>query len=407
MNIGIVTTWFERGAAYVSKQLMDTIEKGGDKVFIYARGGEGTGKGDSKWDKDYVTWGEELWLPTVATPIAKKDFLEWIENTKIDIIIFNEQHWLEPLLWCKELGVKTVAYVDYYKETTIDFFEIYDYLICNTKRHYDTFSWHPGARFIPWGTDTSVFIRSAIPSSNSFFHSSGMAPVRKGTDLLIKAYWKSKRKWKLIIHSQLPLDLIGNNDLSSIINELINEGKLEIIVKSVPAPGLYHLGTAYVYPSRLDGIGLTVAEAMACGLIPVVTDNPPMNEFSPDNYKFNIPVKKYYSRADGYYWPVSEVDVDDLTKILDEVSSLSEDEVSFLQDEAYDFAKNRLSWEKNSVKLLELIDEARNNRVLSPVNKTLSNSIIKFSRFGLNRYNNIIIQYNFILRPLFKLFKGK
>ena len=39
MNIGIVTTWFDRGAAQVSKQYMDVLQENND-VFIYARGGE-------------------------------------------------------------------------------------------------------------------------------------------------------------------------------------------------------------------------------------------------------------------------------------------------------------------------------------------------------------------------------
>ena len=39
MNIGIVTTWFERGAAYVSKTYMDLMTQLGHKVFIYSRAG--------------------------------------------------------------------------------------------------------------------------------------------------------------------------------------------------------------------------------------------------------------------------------------------------------------------------------------------------------------------------------
>ena len=39
MNIGIVTTWFERGGAYVSRQYRDLL-KNDFNVFIYARGGE-------------------------------------------------------------------------------------------------------------------------------------------------------------------------------------------------------------------------------------------------------------------------------------------------------------------------------------------------------------------------------
>lgn len=39
MNIGLVTTWFERGAAYVSKAYLNSL-KTDNNVFIYARGGE-------------------------------------------------------------------------------------------------------------------------------------------------------------------------------------------------------------------------------------------------------------------------------------------------------------------------------------------------------------------------------
>lgn len=49
MKIGIVTTWFERGAAYVSRQFMDIL-KSTDEVFIYARGGEAYAQGNPTWD---------------------------------------------------------------------------------------------------------------------------------------------------------------------------------------------------------------------------------------------------------------------------------------------------------------------------------------------------------------------
>ena len=55
MNVGIVTTWFERGAAYVSKAYMQTLSSQ-HNVFIYARGGEEAGTGDPNWDLPCVTW---------------------------------------------------------------------------------------------------------------------------------------------------------------------------------------------------------------------------------------------------------------------------------------------------------------------------------------------------------------
>lgn len=43
MNIGIVRTWFERGAAYVSRQYMEVLAER-HNIFIYARGGESFAK---------------------------------------------------------------------------------------------------------------------------------------------------------------------------------------------------------------------------------------------------------------------------------------------------------------------------------------------------------------------------
>jgi hypothetical protein len=182
MNIGIVTTWFERGAAYVSKQYMQLLEKE-NNVFIYARGGEEYAKGDLKWDTKNVSWGKKDYTRFVPMHIHKKDFKRWIDNNKIDVILFNEQHWWEPMIWCKEWGIKTGAYIDYYTEETIPFFEVYDFLICNTQRHYSAFNWHKQCSLVPWGTDIKLFKpnqkRGIDREKVVFFNSSGMNPDRK------------------------------------------------------------------------------------------------------------------------------------------------------------------------------------------------------------------------------------
>ena len=56
----------------------------------------------------------------------------------------------------------------------------------------------------------------------------------------------------------------------------------QIINKTISAPGLYYEGDVYVYLSRLDGIGLTVAESIAAGMPILVPDDAPMNEFAID-----------------------------------------------------------------------------------------------------------------------------
>ncbi len=351
MNIGIVTTWFERGAAYVSKQYIGILEKE-NNVFIYARSGEEFGNTDKNWSLDNVTWDHKWSLP-IETFIYKKNFISWITKNKIEIVLFNEQRWLPPIIWCNELGVKTGAYIDYYTETTIQLFNIYDFLICNTMRHYDVFKWHPQCFYIPWGTDIDLFKPSNKKVENErelvFFHSSGMNAIRKGTDILIKAFYKLKSEAKLLIHTQKELKF-KENDINEMMIDLIADGRLNIIKKNVHAPGLYYLGDVYVYPTRLEGIGLTIAEAISSGLPIIVPDYPPMNEFVNAKNGQLIRIDKVFARSDGYYWPQCMVDEEDLKLKM----KFYIDNIKFIENfkkNSRNYAEDKLNWNINANKL--------------------------------------------------------
>lgn len=360
MKIGIVTTWFERGAAYVSRQFKEVLEQE-HEVYIYARGGERYAIGDPIWDTKEVWWGKRRSSLFHATYIDKKDFLHWIKEKKIELIIFNEQHWFMPLLWCKEVGVKTIAYIDYYTRATVPLFDIYDSLICNTKRHLSAFENHKHAFYIPWGTNTELYARTSIDLVNenvvTFFHSAGMSGYRKGTDILLKAYLKSMQKGKLVIHTQRDLKS-QFPELAIDIDRLSSEGKLELITKTVTAPGLYYMGDIYVYPSRLEGIGLTIAESLSSGLGCIVPDNAPMNEFVTLECGVTVPIKKYFCREDGYYWPMCEADVDKLALILDDCS-MDLDKVRKMKSNARLYAEQELSQKVNFKELLSVVEKTR------------------------------------------------
>ncbi|WP_055077755.1 glycosyltransferase [Pseudanabaena sp. 'Roaring Creek'] len=316
MNIGIVTMWFERGAGYVSRQYRQILNQK-NKVFIYARSGKYL-KGDPFWDDSNITWGKYSNLP-VPTAIDRLDFEAWIKQRKIDIVFFNEQQWWEPLDWCLHLGIKTGAYIDYYTEETIPFFAAYDFLICNTQRHYAAFSWHPQVFYVPWGTDIDLFKPQNFKPVDSkkivFFHSCGYSPQRKGTDFIIQAFNNISNPSKLIIHSQVDL-LREIPEQKNIIQALEQKDLLKIINKTVSAPGLYHLGDVYVNASRLEGLGLPSIESQACGLPLITCDHPPMNEFMIEETGRAANIERLWSRKDGYYWPQCSPEINSLTAIL-------------------------------------------------------------------------------------------
>ena len=297
--------------------------------------------------KNYVTWNKFITSP-IPTDIDKDQFLTWLRQNEIQIVIFNEQQFWLPILWAKEIGVKVVGYVDYYTTETIKYFGVYDGLICNTQRHMDAMKHHNNAYYVPWGTDIEIFYpKKQKPELISFFHSAGMNPFRKGTDIFIQAIYSlctnQSIEAQFLIHSQVDIHSCFP-DLKDKITYLEERNLLKIILKTVAAPGLYHLGDVYVYPSRLDGIGLTLAEAAACGLPAIATDTQPMTEFLVPGASWKIPVESTYYRDDNYYWPMSEANPDALSGIIlqaiEEFSSLMVEKCRSYASTNFDTRKN-------------------------------------------------------------------
>jgi glycosyltransferase involved in cell wall biosynthesis len=137
------------------------------------------------------------------------------------------------------------------------------------------------------------------------------------------------------------------------MSRLAREERLRIITGTVSAPGLYHLGDVYVYPSRLDGIGLSVPEALACGLPVITCDQPPMNEFVNSSNGRLVPVRRLYPRRDGYYWEQCEIDEEMLCRemqyFVDDATRAIE-----MKRAARAYAEENLNWKHNSAGLSEI-----------------------------------------------------
>lgn len=312
MNIGIVTTWFERGAAYVSKTYMHLLEKGGNCVYIFARGGENIPSTISDtWNENNVTRSKRY----IDSKIEKTKFKKWIKLNKIEAILFNEQRDFQVLIWLKKdfPNIKIAAYVDYYTEQTIPWFELYDFLICNTNRHMQAMASHPQKFYIKWGTDINIYKPRNIKHNKlTFFHSVGMS-LRKGTDILIDAFIDGKiyEHSELIIHTQIPIE---NNCCYT--KEKLKRYNIKIIEETVTAPGLYYMGDVYVYPTRLDGLGLTMYEALASGMPLITSDFPPMNEVGTLDFVKYVKIQNHYCRKDAYYYPMVICEKDSLIEAM-------------------------------------------------------------------------------------------
>lgn len=353
-KLGIVTTWFERGATHVSLAYIAALQERFD-IRVYARGGDAFPMNDPKWNQPWVHWGE--FVPGArSTTIDQRDFQRWLEREQIEILIFNEQQSWDILLYLRNIELNGLgkrpllgAYIDYYTAETLPFFDLYDFVLCNTKRHFSVFPNHLQALFVPWGVNVPSFPTRHRGDDEpiTFFHSLGYNPYRKGTDLLVRAFNQmTTTEAKLILHAQRPL-----HDFPELERLIQNNPRITWINREVPPPGLYALGDVYVYPSRLDGIGLSLPEALASGLPAIVTDEAPMNEFVEHGVNgWCIPVAERMPRSDGYYWPLAEVNVLALAGRMDDVVN-NQSQLAEFTLHARAHAEKHLNWEKNSANL--------------------------------------------------------
>ena len=95
MNIGIVTSWHEGGAGYVSRAFMDVLKAVENNVQIYVRGGRYYPYDDPNWNLPNVTWGFRYGPLDKLTNFNNQyvnmlHFEKWLLQHKINIVITNE-----------------------------------------------------------------------------------------------------------------------------------------------------------------------------------------------------------------------------------------------------------------------------------------------------------------------------
>ena len=352
MNIGLVTQWFASGAGHVSRSYAEVLSKT-HRVFIYARGNP-TLHGEPGWDGPEVTWAPPH---PCSTGIHATHFTRWATNRAIDAVLFNEQRHWSGVVVAKRLGLLTGAYVDYYTQSSVPLFDLYDFLVCNTRRHYSVFSRHPQCCFVPWGTSSTANPptpeRAARPLT--FILSSGWGGRyaqgqpwmdRRGAGLAMRVFRRVPGNCRLIVYSQVPLSECPPEWQAAVESD----PRIDFRAGTF-SPFPYWEGDVYVYPTRLDGIGLTLPEALSSGLPAITTDSAPMNEFVRHGENgMLVAVQRFCARPDGYYWPESLCDEDSLTEAMR--AYVGQPELARVHGaRAREVAERDLVWEKNAANL--------------------------------------------------------
>jgi glycosyltransferase involved in cell wall biosynthesis len=134
-----------------------------------------------------------------------------------------------------------------------------------------------GQQYTPRGDDQAVRQKYDLPPDFALYL--GGYDIRKNVQTLLKAYTYVRdgagAEFPLVLAGRPPQKRSARfTDVERLINEMNIRDAVRAIgwVDEVDKPSLYRLATCFVYPSRYEGFGLPVLEAMACGT-PVVTSS--------------------------------------------------------------------------------------------------------------------------------------
>jgi glycosyltransferase involved in cell wall biosynthesis len=198
-----------------------------------------------------------------------------------------------------------------------------------------------------------------------------MNPHRKGTLLALQALQElPEAKCRFIVHMQASLD-----EYPQIRDICTRDPRIQVENRTVTAPGLYHRGDVMVYPTVLDGLGLTVPEALASGLPTIATDCPPMSEFVvAGETGWLVTPREYRGRADGYYWAESWCDSAGVAEAMAHALAQGRN-IGHWKRRARKYAEEKLDWRRNAGGLGQRLADAAAAKQIGTLAMTADRSL--------------------------------
>lgn len=122
----------------------------------------------------------------------------------------------------------------------------------------------------PHGIDPEIFKpKQKIETDLTTFLYCGELSKRKGSQDLIECFidlYGNNNDYKLILRSNTHMKFYDGNEIKDLVNSVNN---IDIIWENKGQQDIkdyYNVSDFYIYPSRADWFGMTVLEALACGL---------------------------------------------------------------------------------------------------------------------------------------------
>jgi 1,2-diacylglycerol 3-alpha-glucosyltransferase len=332
MRIGIVTKWFASGQAVVSRQVRSALDRLGHETFVLVKEGKGPRAQaerivDPVWDQPNVTHSGEADIPEAA-------YLDWARENQLDAVLCDQNDQFAEIGALRRAGVRTVGrfvWESFAPEDAAPAREAYDVIYSLTRAEQERYrGFGIGSPLLTWGCHPELI---ALAEEGE--------RARRSDDLVrfvVPGSFMGKRKpFAEIIESFVRVD---DDRLRLLIRGQVDRkaGKLEkaaggdprVVIELEDRPTDEHMRQfaacdVCLSPSRWEGLGLPLYEAIAVGMPTITNDSPPMNEVVLDEVNGICVDSVRWGKA-GSGIPAFDPDFDQLTGAIERLADDSERE---------------------------------------------------------------------------------
>jgi glycosyltransferase involved in cell wall biosynthesis len=297
MRIGIVTKWFNRGQAFVSRYIRDALDARGHETFILARPTRDKGPMAAHVDRTGV-WDQPGVTEASDWEVPFEEYERWIADNRIEAVHWDNCYQHEEIARIRESGVLTVGRFVWEMFSAEDaepakraYDVLYSLTRCEQRRYAELGIESP---YIQWGLHPELLqaaekataagphprTRSGGDEAVVFYFPGALLGPRKPHKEVIEAFSAARGdNLRLIFKAQL------ERRMNYLERAAAADPRIELVIDDMPTDEhlrLFASCDVCLGPSRWEGLGLFLYEAIAFGMPQITNDSPPMNEVVTD-----------------------------------------------------------------------------------------------------------------------------
>ncbi len=359
MRVGIVTKWFASGQAVVSRQIRSALDELGHETFVLAKQGKGPRAqaervDDPVWDQPGVTHSDEADIP-------EHEYLAWAREHELEAVLCDQNDQFAEIGALRHAGVRTIGrfvWESFAPDDAEPAREAYDVIYSFTRAEQERYAGLGiESPLLTWGVHPELISVAAEverdPELVSFYVPGSFMGKRKPFPEIVEAFTRtSDPRFRLLIRGQV--------DRKAGKLAKAAGGDERVIVELEDRPTDEHLrqfASCHVClsPSRWEGLGLPLYEAIAFGIPSITNDSPPMNEVVVDGVN-GVCVDSVPWGEAGSGIPAFDPDFDQLTTAIERLGDDAERER--LAAGARELREDGRSWRRTVEGLGGLLERA-------------------------------------------------